>query len=881
MAHPNAGFDHNRALHEELLRRMEACLAKTPNEVELQVERAHLLAELDRPKEAAQAYHLATRARTPRYPFTIRAYSILPFKGDTLPITALLLVAPEWGNSPFRKHLDDQTFLTLQVIADFHNPGVALPPHQLVINCISDADSCQNSLKAATVLLEQTTAPLINAPSIIFATNRETNAARLASIPGVKAPKFATFPREFFAGTDVAAALKERGFSFPLLLRAPGYHTGLHFVRLETPQEITAALSTLPGDTVSVIEFLGARSADGQIRKYRVMMIDGQPYPAHLAISQNWKVHYFSADMADSPPYRAEDEAFLRNMPQALGAHVMETLKRIHEVMRLDYYGIDFSIDRDGDILLFEANATMDVQPPAEDAIWSYRRKPVQQIADATRAMFFTKAFGGRSGSTNSPAQILSEFTLRQIEESLARSPDSVELKMQRARVLVGMELFDEAKDVYLDILAKDPTQLVALNNLGIVLKANGNHEAALKVHREIANIIPSNAKARVNLAHSLREAGELEDARGHYEAALRISPDLPEAHEGYGHVLMYLGEPEAAWKHRRTALKNHPPLAFAWNEKNLPRVLVLTSPCGGNSPITRLLEKKSYATLNLVTDFYEPSVPLPDHDLVLNAVGDADYCGSSLRAAQRVLEHTTKPIINLPSRVEKTGRSENASMLGALEGVIAPRISTLSREILTGPNASSILEEKGFTFPLLLRTPGFHGGGHFLRVENPDGFAAAVAQLPGKNLMAIEYLDARDDDGKIRKYRVMLIDGKLYPLHKAISQAWMIHYFSAEMTRSAEHRGEDKAFLENMDGVLGRRVIRALERVRDALDLDYGGIDFSVNRNGDVLLFEANATMAVPPPDKGEIWDYRRGPVQRIHTAVREMILARVAKDA
>ena len=141
---------------------------------------------------------------------------------------------------------------------------------------------------------------------------------------------------------------------------------------------------------------------------------------------------------------------------------------------------------------------------------------------------------------------------------------------------------------------------------------------------------------------------------------------------------------------------------------------------------------------------------------------------------------------------------------------------------------------------------------------------------------MAIEYLDARDDDGKIRKFRAMMIDGKLYPLHKAISRGWMIHYYSAEMAHSVEHRAEDAAYLEDMPGVLGPRAMQALERIRAALGLDYAGADFSLSRNGDVLLFEANATMSVPTPEKGAQWGFRRPAVARIQAAVREMILSR-----
>jgi hypothetical protein len=70
---------------------------------------------------------------------------------------------------------------------------------------------------------------------------------------------------------------------------------------------------------VLAIEYLDARGADGCARKYRVMMVGGELYPLHLAISQDWKIHYFSADMAERAEHRAEEAIFLADMPAALG----------------------------------------------------------------------------------------------------------------------------------------------------------------------------------------------------------------------------------------------------------------------------------------------------------------------------------------------------------------------------------------------------------------------------------------------------------------------------------------------------------------------------------------------------------------------------------
>jgi hypothetical protein len=62
--------------------------------------------------------------------------------------------------------------------------------------------------------------------------------------------------------------------------------------------------------------------------------------------------------------------------------------------------------------------------------------------------------------------------------------------------------------------------------------------------------------------------------------------------------------------------------------------------------------------------------------------------------------------------------------------------------------------------------------------------------------------------------------------------------------------------------------------RLSDAIGLDYGSIDFSLNRDGEILLFEANATMVAEQPDEDPCWDDRRAAVERIHAAVHDLLL-------
>jgi hypothetical protein len=103
-----------------------------------------------------------------------------------------------------------------------------------------------------------------------------------------------------------------------------------------------------------------------------------------------------------------------------------------------------------------------------------------------------------------------------------------------------------------------------------------------------------------------------------------------------------------------------------------------------------------------------------------------------------------------------------------------------------------------------------------------------------------------------------------------------MIHYFTADMADSPEHRAEDAEFLENMPVVLGRQATDALAEIQSRLGLDYAGIDFGLSARGEILLFEANATMVVNPPEPDEKWAYRRPAIERIYAAVRNMLMGK-----
>ena len=89
----------------------------------------------------------------------------------------------------------------------------------------------------------------------------------------------------------------------------------------------------------------------------------------------------------------------------------------------------------------------------------------------------------------------------------------------------------------------------------------------------------------------------------------------------------------------------------------------------GGNIPTRHLLDDRVFQTHVVVPEFYDPKMPLPPHQVVFNAIGDADLAAAALAAAQSVVALTSAPVINLPSAVLATGRADHAR-LASLPGV-------------------------------------------------------------------------------------------------------------------------------------------------------------------------------------------------------------------
>jgi hypothetical protein len=403
---------------------------------------------------------------------------------------------------------------------------------------------------------------------------------------------------------------------------------------------------------------------------------------------------------------------------------------------------------------------------------------------------------------------------------------------------------------------------------------AQVSNTAARSAYARAVDTHPDDPTSHGNLATSLLDAGDAEAARRHYEIALRLDPDNIAAHQCLAILLLRLGDDRGAAMHGRIGFRAG---ASAWpyrgEGKPIP-VLVVHSALGGNIPIDRFLDDRTFAKSTIVAEFF--TVALPPHAFVVNAIGDASRCRNALRAANAVLSATTAPIVNAPRFVAGTAREATATILAGLSGVRAPRTMAFARSQLSDRGAGVTLAAAGFDWPVIVRAAGFHAGEHCVLVEQPEQLDHAVAALPGEELLVIQYIDIRSvRDAKFRKYRVMIVDCTILPLHLAISMHWMVHYFSADMAERPEHHAEEAAVLADMHNVLGTDATVALSAIAERIGLDYGGIDFAFDTQGRVVVFEANATMIVPP-SSAEHEPYRRAAVEQVEAALRTMLLKR-----
>jgi glutathione synthase/RimK-type ligase-like ATP-grasp enzyme len=261
--------------------------------------------------------------------------------------------------------------------------GVKMPevefkqPPSLIFNQISDADTHRGALERCVGLCDQINTTVVNHPRHIQQTGRDRVSALLQNIPDVIMPKTQRFRPK--SPEEVLSYAAAEGFSFPYIVRVAGKHQGKSMVRLDTADDLPL-LHPLPfdGRDFYLTEYVDYSDTDGMFHKQRIMVIDGEPILRHSLYTNSWMVHASARKFMMQRESWDDDIARFDRLSGEVIPALSDAIGEITKRLQLEYYGIDCCLLPDGKMLIFEANANMNVLHGPNPAA-RYRVEAIQQ----------------------------------------------------------------------------------------------------------------------------------------------------------------------------------------------------------------------------------------------------------------------------------------------------------------------------------------------------------------------------------------------------------------------------------------------------------------------------------------------------------------------
>lgn len=430
-----------------------------------------------------------------------------------------------------------------------------------------------------------------------------------------------------------------------------------------------------------------------------------------------------------------------------------------------------------------------------------------------------------------------------------------------------------DAIALYLEALRRNPGHRPSRTNLVQALVATRQFAIARTLLLELLEETPEDADLRSQLGKVCFELGETEEAVAQFERAVVLAPGQAENFYWIGAIRQARGEQAAAQAAYAHAAQVHPILRRpATKSPPAFRALALFAPFVGNTPVEFLFKDCAYQTsiLSLLPGS-QPDLALlaREADVVVNLVSDADQGADMLPLAAAIAGSLGKPVVNDPAKIQNTTRDATALALADVEGCRVPR----TIRIAAGEGLPDGLE---LVFPLLARQAGMHGGDVFEKLDDAAALTAFLAAHADHDRYVIDYIDYRSADGFFRKYRFLFIGEDILPYHLAIGDDWKLHRDATDMAHHAWMQDEEERFLRAPEQVFGTAHYAALRVIRDRIGLDYFGIDCGLDLDGDLVVFEVNASMLVH--DQNPEFPYKDPYIRRIKVAFDGM-LARVAR--
>ena len=157
----------------------------------------------------------------------------------------------------------------------------------------------------------------------------------------------------------------------------------------------------------------------------------------------------------------------------------------------------------------------------------------------------------------------LPEIAKRNWQDALAIRPNNADLSCNVAIEMHECNMLDDAIALYIEALQTAPQVHSVLNNLGIALRAKGEHRDALKHLIRAHRLVPSDPDIATNLGNAYKSVGKYDLAVAAYKTAIAARPQA-DAHINLGNLFLSLGNLDLAEAEFGSALDIDPMCAKA-----------------------------------------------------------------------------------------------------------------------------------------------------------------------------------------------------------------------------------------------------------------------------------------------------------------------------
>ncbi|WP_447555222.1 acylphosphatase [Vreelandella sp. EE22] len=251
-----------------------------------------------------------------------------------------------------------------------------LPEIDLIYNAITDAERCEEALKAAQKLCNRLGKPVVNTPDKVVQASRQGNYARFKENSTILLPKSVKIESTQQSAKSIAEkVVMEHQITSPFIIRLAGYQGGkfMHKVDdLETHDfsaldaELERQIQTVYIIQYHKVSYLDERASQIPLYpKYRAFLVGDRLFPCHLFTADGFNVHKKNADpvMSAHPWLMDLEREYCEDPVKHIGSRQWTALEDAMRELGLDYCGVDFALstqpDEQGKVVVFEMNPAM------------------------------------------------------------------------------------------------------------------------------------------------------------------------------------------------------------------------------------------------------------------------------------------------------------------------------------------------------------------------------------------------------------------------------------------------------------------------------------------------------------------------------------------